>query len=218
MERISIRDAIFREVASNILIHREYTNAFPARLIIQRGYVRAENSNKPHGYGLLNPATFTPFPKNPVIGAFFREIHRADELGSGMRKMMRYGKVYGGADPEMIEGDIFRTIVKVPEFGVTGEKPVAPEVARDAGSEAQSEAQSAGIVRSLASGPLSARELVDKLGLKSKTGALKRSLHELLNRGLAEYTIPGKPNSRLQKYRLTEKGRKVLNGIEGGRE
>ena len=36
-------------------------------------------------------------------GAFFREIHRADELGSGLRKMMRYGKAYGGADPEMIE-------------------------------------------------------------------------------------------------------------------
>ena len=34
MDRISIRDAIFREVASNILIHREYRNAFPAKLII----------------------------------------------------------------------------------------------------------------------------------------------------------------------------------------
>ena len=47
MERISIRDAIFREVASNILIHREYRNAFPAKLIIEYGQVRTENSNKP---------------------------------------------------------------------------------------------------------------------------------------------------------------------------
>jgi ATP-dependent DNA helicase RecG len=52
-----------------------------------------------------------------VIGAFFREIHRADELGSGMRKLMRYGKAYGGADPELLEGDIFRMIIRVPEFG-----------------------------------------------------------------------------------------------------
>ena len=29
MDRISIRDAILREVASNILIHREYRNALP---------------------------------------------------------------------------------------------------------------------------------------------------------------------------------------------
>lgn len=119
MERMSLRDAIFREVASNILIHREYTNAFPAKLIIERGQVRTENSNKPHGFGALDPANFTPFPKNPVIGAFFREIHRADELGSGMRKMVRYGKAYGGADPQLIEGDIFRIVVKVPEFGAT---------------------------------------------------------------------------------------------------
>jgi len=108
------------------------------KLIIEYGQVRTENSNKPHGFGALNPATFTPFPKNPVIGAFFREIHRADELGSGMRKMMRYGKSYGDADPEMIEGNVFRIVVKVPEFGtietkgetinqVTGE--VTPEVA-----------------------------------------------------------------------------------------
>lgn len=59
--------------------------------------------------------------KNPLLGAFFREIHRADELGSGMHKMMRYSKAYGGADPEMIEGDVFRIIVKVPEFGSVDE-------------------------------------------------------------------------------------------------
>jgi len=34
-----------------------------------------------------------------------------------MRKMMLYGKAYGGADPELIEGDIFRTVISVPEFG-----------------------------------------------------------------------------------------------------
>jgi hypothetical protein len=80
---ISIRDAIFREVASNILIHREYLNPFPAKLIIENGQVRTENSNKPHGFGLINPARFSPLPKNPVIARFFREIGRADELGLG---------------------------------------------------------------------------------------------------------------------------------------
>ncbi len=55
--------------------------------------------------------------KNPVIGAFFRAIDRADELGSGMRKMMMYGKKYGGSDPQLIEGDVFRMIISVPEFG-----------------------------------------------------------------------------------------------------
>ena len=34
-----------------------------------------------------------------------------------MRKMMMYGKKYGGADPQLIEGDNFRMIISVPEFG-----------------------------------------------------------------------------------------------------
>ena len=55
-----------------------------------------------------------------MIGAFFREIDRADELGSGMPNRMKYGKAYGGADPQLIEGDVFRMIICVPEFG---EKP-----------------------------------------------------------------------------------------------
>ena len=78
--------------------------------------VRTENSNKPHGFGLIDFATFTPFPKNPIIAAFFRHIGRADELGSGMRKLMNYGKACGGSAPEMIEGDVFRIMVEVPEF------------------------------------------------------------------------------------------------------
>lgn len=112
---ISIRDAIFREVASNILIHREYTNAFPAKLIIEYGQVRTENSCRPHGFGRLDPESFTPFPKNPVIAKFFRQIGRADELGSGMRNMLKYSRAYGGADPELVEGDVFRITIKVPE-------------------------------------------------------------------------------------------------------
>lgn len=119
MERRSLRDAIFREVASNILIHREYSSGIPARLIIERGKVTTYNANRPHGFGLIDPAHFVPYPKNPVLGAFFREIDRADELGSGMRKMMLYGKKYGGADPQLIEGDVFRMVISVPEFEQT---------------------------------------------------------------------------------------------------
>ena len=41
---------------------------------------------------------------------------------------MRYVKAYDGADPEMIEGDVFRIVVKVPDFSTTGEKLGTPKV------------------------------------------------------------------------------------------
>jgi ATP-dependent DNA helicase RecG len=53
-----------------MLVHREYANAFPAKLIIEKERVVTENWNKPHIHGLIDPSSFTPFPKNPVIARF----------------------------------------------------------------------------------------------------------------------------------------------------
>jgi ATP-dependent DNA helicase RecG len=41
---------------------------------------------------------------------------------------------------------------------------------------------------------------------------MNRAIARLMERGVIEYTIPEKPNSRLQKYRLTEQGRRELKG------
>ena len=127
-ERVSLREIIFREVASNTLVHREYTSGEGSRMIIEYGKATIENPNRPHGHGLLDPATARPFLKNPFIAAFFREIQRAEELGSGMRKLNRYCEKYGNDSPQLIEGDIFRTIIPVPEFDAGG------RVERDADS------------------------------------------------------------------------------------
>ena len=42
------------------------------------------------------------------------EIGYADTLGSGVRNLFKYSKAYSGADPELIEGDVFRTIIPLP--------------------------------------------------------------------------------------------------------
>ena len=57
---------------------------------------------------------------------------------------------------------------------------------------------------------LSRKAIMEKLGLKGRDNFEKLYLLPALAAGLIERTIPEKPNSRLQKYRLTEKGRSVL--------
>ena len=58
--------------------------------------------------------------------------------------------------------------------------------------------------------PLSKSALADALGHRSVSAGLNRVMHRLLQDGRVAYTVPGKPNSRLQKYRITGAGRNLL--------
>ncbi len=114
-QRVSLREKIFREVVANLLVHREYTNATPARFIIYADRVEIDNANKPISHGPINPERFSPFPKNPTIARFFVQLGRVEELGSGVRNVTRYLKSYRpGASAEFVEEDVFRTIIPVP--------------------------------------------------------------------------------------------------------
>ena len=91
----------------------------------------------------------------------------------------------------------------------------AREAQVEAQSGAQSQAQSERILFILSRSEASASELLSELGLKSKTGYLKRDIKRLMDENLIEYTIPDKPISRLQKYQLTEKGRQLVATMRG---
>ena len=153
------------------------------------------------------------YPKNPVIAAFFREIHRADELGSGMRNMMKYGKAYGGKDPEMIEGDVFRTIVKYPDSAVYEEDSTAtggltPQVTPQATPQ---------VIRLLnvsKEGELNRGLLMKKLGLNDRKSFGKNYLQPALEQDLIEMTQPDSPKSPTQKYRLTDTGKRLLRSLQ----
>jgi ATP-dependent DNA helicase RecG len=184
---------------------------------IKKDFVTAINNPQK-----INPENFSPFPKNPVIARFFREIGRADELGSGVRKLMKYCKTYGGSDPELIEGDIFRIIVKYPDSAIYENdlaftEQVTPTVRAqvEAQVEARVEAQvNRRILLACAEAPQSSAEIAASLGHKQLSGNLRKALPELRKAGFIEYTIPDKPNSRLQKYRLTDAGKHLLKSMQ----
>ncbi len=53
-------------------------------------------------------------------------------------------------------------------------------------------------------------EIMKKLGLKDRMHFSKEYLARAIGAGYIEMTIPDKPNSRFQRYRLTEKGKAYL--------
>ncbi len=68
--------------------------------------------------------------------------------------------------------------------------------------ESRQESLEDGVVRLLQKGHLSKSEIANSLGHKKISSGLNKVIHSLLKRGKIAYTIPEKPNSRLQKYKL----------------
>lgn len=71
-----------------------------------------------------------PFPKNPILARFFINIGRTDILGSGVRNLYESTRIYSGGEPELVEGDVFKTIVPLDiSMGIVSDKtPVVDKV------------------------------------------------------------------------------------------
>lgn len=135
-QRVSLRTSIFREVAANLIVHREYVNAHPCTFVISSGKVETENANNPHGEGLIDPNHFTPFPKNPAIAKFFIQLGRVDELGSGVLNVTRFTKQYSGKQKsKFLEGNTFKMIIPVPVKSSEGVNKAANEGVNEVTSE-----------------------------------------------------------------------------------
>lgn len=116
----SIRDVIAREVVSNILVHRDFSSAYPAKIIIEKDWLRTENWCRPRRQGNILSDEFTPYPKNPLIANFFTIMGRSDTLGSGVKNLYKYTPIYsGGGNPELYEADIFKISIPLTEKAVS---------------------------------------------------------------------------------------------------
>ncbi len=151
--------------------------------------------------------------------------------GSGVKKIFEdYTKNFKnpGARIPVLESfsTYFRIILPNLIYGFTDEQlalavssvpPVAPPVVTPVmtpvgkPSETLIDAVQRKVLAALKGGNImSTSELAEKVGISQPKNMRRRYLRLLLDMGLVEYTIPQKPNSRLQKYRLTDKGRSAL--------
>jgi ATP-dependent DNA helicase RecG len=184
---VSVRDHIAKEIVSNILVHREFSGTFPARIIVEKSRIVAENWNRSLHPGKIDPDNYEPYPKNPILARFFVNISYADTLGSGVRNLYEYTKIYSGGEPELIEGDIFKTIVplsrtaNVRESVLDVRENVLDDVL-DVRENVLNNVTAETILKHIAEKPETTyAELAEKMSLSSKT--IQRYVGKLKNAG-----------------------------------
>ncbi|MDR1895691.1 MAG: putative DNA binding domain-containing protein, partial [Prevotellaceae bacterium] len=89
-QRIDLRDRIFREIVANLLVHREFSNRFPAKFLVFSDRVITENWTRPAGKATATLNELETYTKNPMIAKIFRELGYVEELGSGRINIQRY--------------------------------------------------------------------------------------------------------------------------------
>lgn len=146
-------------------------------------------------------------------------VNTLHKLGSGVRNLFKYARAFGGQDPILSEESIFRVAVMLPPAAnisavlpaLTGSATGSPPASATQ-SATQSNEQVARLLHALASGEtLSATTLRERLGIRHRPTFRQNYLDPALAAGLIAYTVPDKPASRLQKYRLTPTGQALVN-------
>ena len=182
-QSISARDKILREIISNILAHRDYSNAYAAQFVIEKDRVYTKNSNLPHGHGELQPNKFEPFPKNPAISKVFREIGYADELGSGMRNTNKYTKMYSEGTPVFTEDNIFEIII--PVSGVADLTVGPSETDKETNKETNKEIADKIIDMMKEIPEISVKEIADMLNIS--VGGVRYHINKMKKSGIIEH-------------------------------
>ena len=126
-----------------------------------------------------------------------REIGLADELGSGMRNTYKYTKLYSGKNPAFEEGDIFKTIIPLKRIAT---KKVGGQSISDQVSDQVRNNDVMTKILGFCEIARTKKEISEYIGYKNLTYMTRTFIKPLLEMGKLEYTIPEKPQSRLQKY------------------
>lgn len=146
--------------------------------------------------------------RNRRIGEFLKELDLTEGRATGIPKILRAMRTNGSPTPRFETDDdrtsflirlpVHPTALAAPPLPVTGQvtdpltDPVTDPVLK--------------LVIALGERSLAPSDIQRRLQLRHRPTFRQNYLHAALEAGYIERTIPDKPNSRLQKYRLTAQG------------
>jgi ATP-dependent DNA helicase RecG len=215
-------EVALREAIINAVCHRDYFDK-RANVLVEVFADRVVITNPGGLPSGLSPEEFgtKSVARNPRIASLLHRIDYIEKVGTGIMRIRQAVAEHGGTELELKYNDFFTATfrARVQVFGQGGTKAESGAESKQATGQVAGQAtgqvagQVAGQVRSLLmaiKGEQSKKELMAALKLTGRDNFEKRYLHPALEGEFIEMTIPEKPQSRLQKYRLTNKGRAML--------
>ena len=205
--RYEIPRAAVAEAIVNAVAHRDYGSPGSVQVMLFADRLEVWNPGR-------LPATLTlamlrqphgSVPGNPLLAEPLYLAKYIERMGTGTGDMIRLCRAAGLREPEFAQRDGFVTTIW------RASRPESrPESQPESQAESAWDSLEGRLLTLLSTGPKSKAQLSDALGHKGISGQLNKVIRMLLADQHAEYTLPDKPNSRLQQYRLTDKGAAYL--------
>jgi len=208
--RVALREAVI-----NAIVHNDYSfevppkfEIFPDRLeITSAGRLPESMSHKEFFSGIS-------IPRNKELMRIYRDVELVESLGSGIPRILQ---AYGEESFKFSENFIriiFPVSVQVDDqdSGQDGTKSAPSR--HQVGTK--SALRKINNIENLIIYCSEIRSVVDMLtfmGLSDRTKFRNKYINPLLKAGILEMTIPDKPNSQNQKYRLTPKGLQLQEAL-----
>lgn len=148
-------------------------------------------------------------PWNPLIAAVLYRAGIIERWGTGTLNIIDWCRENDAPDPVWAEraGSVVLTFLPARWFALPGKER---DRAEPRSPESQPESLAMRVMALLATGEFSKSDLSRRLGQKTVSGPLNAVIRDLLSHNHIERTIPNRPQSRLQRYRLTDQGRAWL--------
>ncbi len=156
-------------------------------------------------------------PINSLLFAVLGQMGQAKILGLNFSRIKEMCLNYGLQAPALSkEGDtetitFFRKALHEGSFTKHVEEKKIHHVATQDSTRVAQKVQN---LINVMDGEVSRSEILEKLQLKDRVYVMKEYLHPALEEMYIEMTIPEKPRSRNQKYKLTEKGLKIKSQLD----
>ena len=200
-----------REAVVNAICHRDYGDTADIQIKVFDDHLRIWSPGLlPYGVTFedLYRRTHASKPRNKLIAQVFYDLEIIERYGSGIQRMLDACAAANLPEPTLNEstGGFLITFRKATK-SATKKKSSQPDE-EDGTKSALSRHQVDVLAKCFNESKLI--ELLKIAGRSDRTKFRNQVINPLLEAGLIEMTIPDKPNSRLQKYRITAKGKTLL--------